>query len=191
MIPEIVFGFLVFMGLLPVVTGTNGSSEGEESKESNMDTIKQKKRSLNGHKLQLGNHTKDCRSKIGHYKAFKSTEAREMVDRAFQKVMDQQIKCGEIFGELLALDKAEEDSYNKQEEDLNKQVEDLGKLIEAAGQEVETVMQASLPNRNNTQPGAAGPPPIRKVDVRLTEFRADAADQWFEETDRALCGKCH
>ena len=82
MIAEVAFGFLVFMGLLPVVAG----SEGE--KESSMDAIKQKKRSLNGHKLQLGNHTRDCRSKIGHYKAVKSTEAREMVDRAFLKVMD-------------------------------------------------------------------------------------------------------
>ena len=85
------------------------TKEDENRNEGNMNTIKQKKRSLKGHKLQLGNHTKDCRSKIGHYKAVKSTEAREMVDRAFQKVLDQQVKCGEIFGELIALDKTEED----------------------------------------------------------------------------------
>ena len=97
---------LIFLSLVPAVTGTKGNtdskSDGTGGKESSMDTIKQKKRSLNGHKLQLGNHARDCRSKIGHYKAFKSMEAREMVDRAFQKVMEQQIKCGEIFGELLA-----------------------------------------------------------------------------------------
>ena len=184
MIAEIIFGFLVFMGLLPVAAGVTESKGNTD--RSSMDEIKKKKRSLNGHRLQLSNHAKLCRSSIGHYQAFKTPEAKGKVDQTFEKVIEQQIKCGEIFGELHALDKAEEASYNKQEEELNKQVEDLADLVEAAGQEVATAMQASLPVGIHTQASTAGSTQIRKLDVKLTEFRADAADQWFEETERAL-----
>ena len=161
--------------------GNDTSSVVKDTKD--VASIKQKKRSLNGHKLQLGNHIRDCRSRIAHYKAVKSTEAKEMINQAFLKIIEQQAKCGEIFGELHVLDGAEEVSYNKQEEDLNKQIDELAGLIEAAGQEME---QASLTAGDQYQPRAAGPPPIRKLDVKLTEFRTDAADQWFEETERAL-----
>ena len=40
MIAEVAFGVLVFMGLLPVVAGSE-----DEKTEGNMNTIKQKKRS--------------------------------------------------------------------------------------------------------------------------------------------------
>ena len=69
--------FFALMGLLPVVAATKGSEDGNTK---DVASIKQKKRSLNGHKLQLGNHIRDCRSRIAHYKAVKSTEAKEMIN---------------------------------------------------------------------------------------------------------------
>ena len=93
--------------------------------------IKRKKRSLNGHKMQLTNKIRMCKFNVGHYKVVRSMEAKETVHRTWQKVLEQQAKGKEVLDELCALDKIEEGSYTKQEKELNEQVENLTKLIEA------------------------------------------------------------
>ena len=129
-----------------LASGVQAFKVPEETKESAEDNItknaeeaiviKQKKRSLNGHRLQLSNHIRDCTGKIELYKAYKTLEASDRVDQAWQKVLGLQVKSKEILDELHSLDEEEEESYIKQREELNKQVDDLAKHIEAAKQEV-------------------------------------------------------
>ena len=161
MIAEIVFGFLVFMTLLPVVAGVKGKtdSEGDMTKETkDTASIKKKTRSLNGHKLQLFNHTRDCTGKIEQYKAYKTLEASDRVDQVWQKVLDQQVKIGEIFDELHILNEEQEEAYSKQEEELNGQVDELAQRWEAAKLEVATALRASPQVVTHTQAVTAGPP---------------------------------
>ena len=127
---------LIFLGLVPVVTGTSGSAESEGKMTKDTKEIKKKTRSLNGHKLQLTNHSRDCAGKIVQYKADKTLEVSDRIDQAWQKVLDQQVKIREIFDELHVLDEEQEASYTQQEEELNGQVDTLGKSIEAAKIEV-------------------------------------------------------
>ena len=168
---------------MPVVAATKGSEEGSAK---DVASIKQKKRSLNGHKLQLNNHIRDCTGKIVQYKAYKTLEASDRVVQVWQRVLERQEKITEIIGELLTLDGEQEAAYNKQEEELNGQVEELAKGWEAAKLEVATSLEANPQVVTPTQAVIPGPPPIRKIEVRLTEFRRDAPEQWFEETERAL-----
>ena len=163
-----------------------GGAGDNEGNKANRTEIKKKTRSLNGHKLQLTNHSRDCAGKIVQYKADKTLEVSDRIDQAWQKVLDQQVKIREIFDELHVLDEEQEASYTKQEEELNGQVDTLGKSIEAAKIKVAAEVRASPQLGGHVQPVATGPPPIRKLEVKLTEFRVDAAEQWFEETERAL-----
>ena len=166
--------------------GLNNDTGGAVKETKDTASIKKKTRSLNGHKLQLFNHTRDCTGKIEQYKAYKTLEASDRVDQVWQKVLDQQVKIGEIFDELHILDEEQEEAYSKQEDELNGQVDELAKRWETAKREVATALRASTQVVTNNQAVATGPPPVRKLEVKLTEFRVDAADQWFEETERAL-----
>ena len=166
--------------------GLNNDTGGAVKETKDTASIKKKTRSLNGHKLQLFNHTRDCTGKIEQYKAYKTLEASDRVDQVWQKVLDQQVKIGEIFDELHILDEEQEEAYSKQEEELNGQVDELAERWETAKREVATELRASTQVVTNNQAVATGPPPVRKLEVKLTEFRVDAADQWFEETERAL-----
>ena len=111
--------------------------------------IKRKKRSLNGHKTQLTNQVRMCKFNVGHYRVVRSMEAKETVDRTWQKVLEQQAKGKEVLDELCALDKIEEGSYTKQEKELNEQVDNLAKLIEACKREVAAEFRAE---QMGTQP---------------------------------------
>ena len=120
-----------------------GGAGDNEGNKANRTEIKKKTRSLNGHKLQLTNHSRDCAGKIEQYKADKTLEVSDRIDQAWQKVLDQQVKIREIFDELHVLDEEQEASYTKQEEELNGQVDTLGKSIEAAKIEVAAEVRAS------------------------------------------------
>ena len=88
----IALGCLMFVRQVPVVTETKGNAGSIRTKEAEKaKEIKRKKRSLNGHRLQLSNHIRDCNGKIEQYKAYKTLEANNRVDQVWQRVLEQQV----------------------------------------------------------------------------------------------------
>ena len=111
----IALGCLMFVRQVPVVTETKGSAGSIRTKEAEKaKEIKQKKRSLDFHKMQLTHQVRMCKFIVGHYKVDRSMEAKETVDQAWQRVLGRQVKSKEILDELHSLDEEEEESYIKQ-----------------------------------------------------------------------------
>ena len=186
MIAEIVFGFLVFMTLVPVVAGVKGKTDSK----GDMD-ITSKERSVAGHKKWVTRYAKEYTRRVEQYKMCKSNlqmamEASKEVDQVWDKILEKHSLIGTLLEELRESNVEKEASYTQQETELDEQVDKLEKLMTDATQEVATAMSTNTQAGNFIQPNATGPPPIRKLEVKLTNFRADAAEQWFEETERAL-----
>ena len=147
--------------------------------------IKQKKRSLGAHRKWLNQYARDYAVKINLYKIHKTKKASDEAFQMREKIMEQQEKMLDILQELCELDEEQAATYTKQESEVEKQVEALRTLMEAATKEVNADLRANV-GATSPASGMTGPPPVRKLEVRLTEFRRDAAEQWFEETERAL-----
>ena len=174
---------LIFLGLVPVVTGTSGSTEGEGKMTKDVKKeVTSRVRSVATHRRWLNQYASDYTVKVNLYKTQKTREASEDAFKFREKIMDQQEKILDILQELRELNEEETEAYTKQEGEVMAEVETLRKLMEAATLEVSAEVRANT----GAQGQPVGPPPIRKLEVKLTEFRVDAAEQWFEETERAL-----
>ncbi len=79
MIAEVAFRFLVFMGLLPVVAGSEGENKGSMAKDKK--EITTRVRSLGAHRRWLNQYASDYTVKVNLYKIHKTREAS---DEAFQ-----------------------------------------------------------------------------------------------------------
>ena len=172
---------------MPVVAATKESagSEGGNKMAKDKKEIATRVRSLGAHRRWLNQYASNYTVKITLYKNLKTKEASDEAFQIREKIMERQEKMLDILQELRELDEEEAATYTKQESEVEKQVEALRTLMEAATKEVNADLRANV---GATPPasGMTGPPPVRKLEVRLTEFRRDAAEQWFEETERAL-----
>ena len=172
---------------MPVVAATKESagSEGGNKMAKDKKEIATRVRSLGAHRRWLNQYASDYTVKITLYKNLKTKEASDEAFQIREKIMEQQEKMLDILQELCELDEEQAATYTKQESEVEKQVEALRTLMEAATKEVNADLRANV-GATSPASGMTGPPPVRKLEVRLTEFRRDAAEQWFEETERAL-----
>ena len=169
-----------------MVTGTSGGAESEGKMTKDAKEITSKEKSVNAHRQWVTRYAGEYTRKVEQYKIYKTMEASKEVDLVWEKIQEQQRQVGIILQELCELNVEKEAEYTQQESAMEEEVDNLEKLMAAATQEVATAIKASSQLGTHVQPVATGPPPIRKLEVKLTEFRVDAAEQWFEETERAL-----
>ena len=168
---------------LMMMVGPVGMGDGDKDAKKE---ITSKERSVNAHKKWVTRYAKDYTTKVDQYKIYKSIEASKEVYLVWEKIQEQQKQIGTLLQELCELNVEKEAEYIQQEGAVEVEVDNLEKLMADATKEVATAMSTGTQAGNVTQPSATGPPPIRKLEVKLTNFRADAAEQWFEETERAL-----
>ena len=166
--------------------GMDGSDKVLSTDKDAKKEITSKERSVNAHRKWITRYAKDYTTKVDQYKIYKSIEASKEVYLVWEKIQEQQKQIGTLLQELCELNVEKEAEYTQQEGAVEVEVDNLEKLMADATKEVATAMSTGTQAGSFTQPNATGPPPIRKLEVKLTNFRADAAEQWFEETERAL-----
>ena len=166
--------------------GMDGSDKVLSTDRDAKKEITSKERSVGAHRKWITRYAKDYTTKVDQYKIYKSMEASKEVYQVWEKIQEQQKQIGTLLQELCELNVEKEAEYIQQEGAVEVEVDNLEKLMADATKEVATAMSTGTQAGNFTQQSATGPPPIRKLEVKLTNFRADAAEQWFEETERAL-----
>ena len=108
--------WLIFLGLVPVVTGTSGSAESERKMtKDNKKEIAMKVRSLATHKRWLNQYASNYTVKVNLYKTHKTREASEEAFQFRDKIMHQQEKMLDILQELRELNEDDTATYTKQE----------------------------------------------------------------------------
>ena len=93
MLAVLALWLLIFLGLVPVVTGTSGSteSEGKMTKDVKKE-VTTRVRSVATHRRWLNQYASDYTIKVNLYKTQKTREASEEAFQFREKIMDQQEK---------------------------------------------------------------------------------------------------
>ena len=89
MLAVLALWLLIFLGLVPVVTGTSGSTEDKMTKDVKKE-VTSRVRSVATHRRWLNQYASDYTVKVNLYKTQKTREASEDAFKFREKIMDQQ-----------------------------------------------------------------------------------------------------
>ena len=156
-----------------------------------MSKLSSKVRSLGQHKKWLNQRLTETTTALEEFKVYRTSDMRERLDKAWDKVDDQQVKIKLIYDELHVLNPTEADTYNKQEEDCNKKVDELVELIAKTKLDIAKDVGTPVPGTGlgaggvKCKPVVALKPETLQLDdvpAKLRVFKADFQTYYTESS---------